>query len=284
MDQLVSKRIGCSVGILARNSAATLEQALESLSRFDDIIVCDGGSTDSTRRIARQHHARILEQDPAYLDSSGRIIDYAGVRNQTLDAAAHPWFLFIDSDEYLSEELVSAIDEAVAADARGAYFVYREYELDGERITCASTYPTKNMRFFHMDSVSRFIKPIHERIDVREDASVRDLPRTAPLIVPIRDTPAESRQKNRRYIELELGRIELLSAREWARRAFRRFLISGKLLLKMLKGLFFCKGTPLPVSHEMNRHWYHLALTYREFLLLFRHSTQERKGSNARNR
>jgi len=260
--------IHCSVGILTKNSVATLERTLNSLSRFDDIIVCDGTSTDGTRKVASKYHAQLIDQDPTYLDQAGKIIDYAGVRNQTLDAATNSWFLFVDSDEYISKGLADAIQKTITNDERAAYFIYREYELHGERIMCASTYPTKNMRFFHKESVTHFIKPVHERIEVRDTAHVRDLPRVAPLIVPIRDTPAESRRKNRRYIQLELERIDSLSPLEWLRKCLRRFFSSGKLFFKMLRSLLFCKGKSLPFAHEMNRHWYNAVLSYHEFSLI----------------
>jgi len=47
-------KIKCSVGILTFNSGDNLEKCLKSLSDFDEIIVCDGGSADSTVEIAKK--------------------------------------------------------------------------------------------------------------------------------------------------------------------------------------------------------------------------------------
>lgn len=262
----MSESVSCSAAILTYNSEKNLQRALESVKTFSDIIVCDGGSTDATLDIAREYGVRIINQDSAYLDPSGYIRDFSGVRNQTLEAARESWFFFVDSDEYASSELVATIRDSVAGESC-AYWVHRKYEVSGVRIDCASTYPNKNMRFFHRDAVTNFIKPVHERISVREGAPVHTLPESAPLMVPVFETPQESRIKNRRYITAEIARSGPITVTEWIRRAWRRFLISGLYALRTLRS-FGCKGKRMPLAYEWNRHWYHFVLTARELSLV----------------
>ncbi|MBU6323773.1 glycosyltransferase, partial [Patescibacteria group bacterium] len=95
-------KIPCSVEIVTRNSGATLRRALESVKDFAEVLVVDGGSTDDTLAIAHEYGAKIILQDPAFLDGEGRIADFSGVRNQGLAAAREPWFFFLDSDEEAS--------------------------------------------------------------------------------------------------------------------------------------------------------------------------------------
>jgi glycosyltransferase involved in cell wall biosynthesis len=104
------RKIPATLTVLTKNSGKTLEKALESAKDFDDIIVCDGGSTDNTLDIARRFGANIISQDKALLEN-GKIFDYAGVRNQTFDAAKHNWIFWLDSDEFASYELVAAIQK-----------------------------------------------------------------------------------------------------------------------------------------------------------------------------
>ena len=85
------EKIPATVTVLTRNSGKTLERALASVRDFDEIIVCDGGSTDETLEIAHKHGARVIAQDGQFHDAKGKIYDYAGVRNQTLHAARHNW-------------------------------------------------------------------------------------------------------------------------------------------------------------------------------------------------
>jgi len=56
------KKIPASVGILTLNSGKTLRRALNSLTDFAEIIVCDGNSTDDTLEIAREYGAKIIRQ------------------------------------------------------------------------------------------------------------------------------------------------------------------------------------------------------------------------------
>ena len=63
MDAVATQkeRINATVGILTFNSGKVLRRALESVSDFDDILLCDGGSTDDTLEIARAVGARVMQ-------------------------------------------------------------------------------------------------------------------------------------------------------------------------------------------------------------------------------
>ena len=175
-------KIKASVGILTRNSGKTIRRALESVRDFDDIILCDGGSTDETLAVAAQYGARVIHQDSPFLRPDGRIKDYAGVRNQCLDSAKHDWFLYIDSDETISEGLrdeVRAVAEATkeatpqmqnseASPPKPplAYRVPIKLIIDGKIIQHSSNYPGYQYRFFNRKSGAQFIKPVHERVDI----------------------------------------------------------------------------------------------------------------------
>lgn len=159
-------KIPASVGILTCNSGATLRRALASVTDFDDIVLCDGGSTDETLEIAHEFGARVVEQDAAYRDREGRITDFGAARNQCMDAARHDWFLYIDSDESISPELQEDIARIVERNTGPqVYRVPIGIMLDGHRIRHSSNYPGYQFRFFNRAAGVRFIKPVHERID-----------------------------------------------------------------------------------------------------------------------
>lgn len=163
-------RIPCSVGILTRNSAGTLQRALDSVREFDDVIVCDGGSTDDTRAIAEAFGARIIEQDRSFQKEDGTLKDYAGVRNQCIDAARHEWFFYIDSDECAMPALVSEIRHITESTTptHMIYHVSPRIVLDGRMIEHSSNYPGWQKRFFNITTRARFRKSVHERIQYDE--------------------------------------------------------------------------------------------------------------------
>lgn len=247
-------RIPCTVAILTHNSASTLTRALESVRSFDDVLICDGGSTDDTRQIAASFGARILEQDPSYHTKEGRIRDFGGVRNQTLDAARYPWFLFLDSDEYLSDALVQEVREIIEVNRPAAYWVPRLYVVKGNVIHCASTYPNKQMRFFHRGSVRRFIKEVHERIELLENAPVRHL--AGELFVPITESPAELREKWRTYLAIEEQRQSSRTFRSWAVASLRDAAIGTLFFARMIRNILCCRKGRMPLALELTRLWY----------------------------
>lgn len=152
--------IPVTVGILAYNSAATLERALQSVAGAAEILVADGGSTDATRAIAERMGAKVVAQA-----GTGPIRDFAAERNALLDRATQPWFLALDSDETASPELMAEI--AAVARQNGAPLVCRipmGITFDGREITAASTLPGYQFRFFAVRSGARWAKPIHEKV------------------------------------------------------------------------------------------------------------------------
>jgi len=94
-------RIPCTVGMLAWNSGETLARTLENVCDFAEVIIADGGSTDNTLAIAGKYGARVIPQtNPGHA-----ITDFSKERNLLLDAATQPWFLWLDSDELITDEL-----------------------------------------------------------------------------------------------------------------------------------------------------------------------------------
>ena len=91
-----------TLGLLTYNSGETLERALKSAPGFAQLVLADGGSTDNTLEIGKRYGAQIVSQSTP----NTPITDFARERNILLSAATQPWFLYMDSDEVLSEELL----------------------------------------------------------------------------------------------------------------------------------------------------------------------------------
>jgi glycosyltransferase involved in cell wall biosynthesis len=255
------KKINCTVALLTKNSASTLRGALESVKDFEEIIVCDDGSTDGTEAIAAEFGARIIRQDPAFLDEHG-IRDFSGVRNQTYAAGSKDWFFYLDADEMLSAPAAAEIRDVVERATPGVYWMPRVYMIGNEQVTCSALYPNRQMRLMHRSLVAGFRKPVHERPEIKPDARISEL--TGALLVPadLTDAPASIR-KMKRYIELDLGRRRM-TPREFAgvcahaAKAFARF------SLFFIKNLP-CNGRRLPLSSELRPLTYQWLLVSESF-------------------
>ncbi len=204
----MSEKIPCTVAILTRNSAGTLARALEGVKDFSDIIVCDGASTDATLDIAQRYGANAILQSQAFLDETGRIKDFAGIRNQTLAAAKEQWFFFLDADEYVLPRFADALREVIR-DSAYAYWVPRKYVLAGAIIDRSVGYPNRQMRLFHRTCVSGFRKPVHEKVVLKESSLMKEFPE--PILVPIESSIEDQRTKNARYVAIELKRLAPLT-------------------------------------------------------------------------
>lgn len=258
----MSTKIPCTVAILTRNSGSTLARALKSVVDFAEIIVCDGGSTDDTLAIAQTYGARVIPQDSQYCDAQGRLTHWAGVRNQTLSAASYQWFLFLDSDEYLSPQVVEEIRQASVGKA-AAYWVPRKFEYQGKIIDCAVTYPSVQMRFFSRHVTNRFIKEVHEKIELKESITPATL--NAYMVVPLPERAEELHVKWCRYLSIEKERRAPTSFVQWIRIATHELGVGGLYLLRLLRIRLFCRGTKLPVRFELARVWYQWALVKDSF-------------------
>ncbi|MDW3178957.1 MAG: glycosyltransferase [Acidimicrobiia bacterium] len=179
-----ARPIEATVMVLTHNSAATLDSALESVSDFAEIIVCDGASSDATRDIAIQHGATLLEQDSAYTDDDGRLLDYGGVRHQVVQSATKPWIFHLDADEIATPELTEAIAGLDEAECSAVAFRCSARHLVGNvPIRSAANYPMLFTRVFHRESVTGYHGPINEHPMFNDDAEVADI--AGEFLIPL---------------------------------------------------------------------------------------------------
>mgnify|MGYP000673900573 CR=1 FL=1 len=94
--------IPCSVYIVTLNCGAWLQDTLESVRDFSEVIILDSGSTDDTYAIAQSFpNTRIAHQDWQ---------GYARQKSLALAQCSNDWVLNLDGDEVLSPELKAEID------------------------------------------------------------------------------------------------------------------------------------------------------------------------------
>jgi glycosyltransferase involved in cell wall biosynthesis len=174
-------KIPCTIGILAYNSEKNIPRALASVADFAEIIVADGGSTDSTLEIARTAGARVISQS----NPGHPITDFSKERSLLLAQATQPWFFYLDSDEIMSPELVEHI-RTIASDSAHPYGAYRVRYLktSGDTSKIYRTFREYyQARLVRTDVGAHFERPVHERIIV--PTSVRVGQTEAPWYVPL---------------------------------------------------------------------------------------------------
>jgi hypothetical protein len=158
-----------SVLILARNEERCIARCLDSVVRrgFDDIVVLDTGSTDKTTHIVagyRDLGVRLITT--AWPDS------FAQARNLALDSVAAGWAVFLDADEWLTEQAATELGPCLAslsgiAELPRLVFAPRISEADHR--ASSDSVP----RIFRSDSEIRYRGQVHEYPVVR---GIRDFP------------------------------------------------------------------------------------------------------------
>jgi len=254
-------KIPATVEIMTRNNAATLPRALESIKDFAEIIIIDGGSTDETRTIAESYGARVIDQDPQFLDKGGRIRDFAAIRNQGFAASAQSWFFFLDSDEYASPELITAIRRTIGEGAKDGYWVRRKYVVNGRVIDSAYSYPNRSMRLVAKESAEGFIKQVHERIKLKEGSAIGEI--IEPIYVPLDADAKAGRDKINRYIEVQLAQEGDISWRALLGITYDTLRACAIYALRECKVLCFGRGNRLPLAFALETERYHMRVLRR---------------------
>ena len=126
-------KIPCSVLILTRNSAESLEPCVKSAQRFGEILVHDANSEDDSVEIAKKYGAKVLKQYDTE-EKSVRLTNYTEMRFKQRDAAKYDWVFYMDSDEYLSEEAVEEVAEILKTADMKTLIHFPRFPIIGGRI------------------------------------------------------------------------------------------------------------------------------------------------------
>ncbi|HEY5653320.1 MAG TPA: glycosyltransferase family 2 protein [Pontiella sp.] len=125
--------IPISVVIPVKNEEKNIHNCLQRLGEYDEVVVVDSGSTDSTCTIAEEHGASVIQ-----FEWNGHFPKKRNwvLRNITLRNA---WVLFLDADEYVSDEFNQEVEDKVAQTKfNGFWITYQNYFM-GRRLNHGDT-------------------------------------------------------------------------------------------------------------------------------------------------
>lgn len=94
-----------SAVVLAKNNEATIKATLESLEEFQDVVVYDNGSTDSTIQIVKSFsNVNLVE---------GAFKGFGWTKNKAVSFAKNDWIIIVDSDEVVDSTLLKELQTKV---------------------------------------------------------------------------------------------------------------------------------------------------------------------------
>ncbi len=177
------------------NEAVHLARAVESARRLGPVIVVDCGSTDQTRELATEIGAEVVDHPWE---------GYAAQKNWALSQVADraDWVLFLDADEWISDELAREVRTAIASPLAG-FHLPRRNVFEGRVLRHAWWYPDYQLRLFRTN-LGRFEERlVHEHVIV--DGPTGFL--TSPLMHENLKGLAAFLDRHARYADLEAREI-----------------------------------------------------------------------------
>lgn len=130
-----------SVVINTYNAERHLERVLESVSGFDEIVVCDMESTDGTVEIARRHGCKVVTFP------KGDCVTAEPARTFAIQQASCQWVLVVDADELVPVALHDYLYRRISEkDCPAGLWIPRKNHFMGRFIH--SKYPDYILRFF----------------------------------------------------------------------------------------------------------------------------------------
>lgn len=209
--------------INTRNADEHLQEVIDHLKMFDDIIVCDMESTDDTVAIAGRNGCRILPfENCGYVEPA---------RDYAMKSAKTGWVFFVDADEIIPEALSRYLIDIAAnpGEVRGVGIARKNMLLGN---WSRAVYPDYQIRFLHRDSSTW---PVHIHSNPVVNGKIENIPasREDLAMIHISPTMASVMERMNRYTTAELKRREgtrvsllKLWLQPWSR-FFKSYILKG---------------------------------------------------------
>lgn len=208
------------------NAEQHLRRALQALQGFDELLVVDMESTDSTTAIAAEMGARII----TFAKGNYNVVEYA--RQYGIDNATHPWILEVDADEIVPEALRRYIYDLISRpDAPAGLWIPIRNRFMGKEIK--SDYPCYILRFFKREGTT-WPAHIHARPHVNGEVKYLPKGRKDLAFIHLSDPNVSSRlckldgYTNEELLRKNISKVSILRLfwrPTW--RFFKSYILSG---------------------------------------------------------
>lgn len=162
-----TEKIPASVAIITKNEESNIEDALISVSAFDDIVIVDAYSIDRTVEICNKFTPRVYQH--AWKG-------FAEQKQLAVDYAKHQWVLILDADERVTPGLLAEISEKINAGRPEGYYIPRKNFFLGRWIRHGGWWPDHVLRLFRKDISHMQRREVHEKMIVDGPLSYLDSP------------------------------------------------------------------------------------------------------------
>lgn len=184
-----------SVVLNTYNAEEHLREVLDSVKDFDEIVICDMESTDTTRDIAADYGCKIV----IFPKGEHKICEPA--RDFAIHSASNDWVLVVDADEIVPSGLRRYLYEKINSGFEGSLAVPRQNRFIGSAIHGTPDY---QLRFFRQ-SRAKWPPVIHARPETEKP--IENVPADKPdfYLEHLDDASLSSQfDKKNRYSDYEV--------------------------------------------------------------------------------
>jgi glycosyltransferase involved in cell wall biosynthesis len=151
------KKLPLSIIILAHRNDQRLRNALASAQFAEQVLVVAVGNSLSLKNIATGVHFDQIQVPQPEQET----IDFALIRNQSLDHATQEWIFFLDSDEEIEAESIPAIKTLIEGNQHQAAYIRRKDVFHNYEMKWGEVGKHWLLRIGKKESI-RFLRPVHE--------------------------------------------------------------------------------------------------------------------------
>lgn len=148
---------------MVKNAEETIEECLQSLTRFTDVVVYFNNSTDNTKQIASCF--------PNVKSIEGDFIGFGPTKNKAAEYAENDWILSLDSDEILNLELLNEISLAEYSDEKVIFILKRDNYFLGTN-TVSKDYIA---RIYNRTHTQLNDNAVHEKVMIHKNSKIKKL-------------------------------------------------------------------------------------------------------------
>ena len=248
-------KLPISVFIITKNEEEHIEKTLKSVSLFDEVILVDSGSTDSTLDIAKRYRAKIYTHSWQ---------GYAKQKQYAMSLCSNEWVLNLDGDEEVNPSLISAFKEIIEQDKADSVRFWRNDIFINKPLSTWSKKPNNHRLYKRSKSFFDDSRLAHESATVNGKeifinetfdhfgyGSIETLTTKNNIYSSLKAN--EKFAKGKRYSNVKLITVfPLVFIKEYF---FQRKIFSGKrgLILAIMGAYYaFIKEAKLFENHQLN--------------------------------
>ena len=156
-----------SVVIIAKNAQITIQETLESLIEFQEVILYLNNSTDQTKDIAAKYtNVTII---------NGDFLGFGPTKNHATTYTRHNWVLSLDSDEVILPNLLKEIKSLKLINEKELFILKRDNYFLNKKIKYSGWGDDKLIRIYNKTYHQFNQNRVHEFVMLTKDSITTNL-------------------------------------------------------------------------------------------------------------